>query len=84
MSRMAKKKTHTFGEAVRAIRAELKLTQNELAERVRENADAPWISRVESDQKAISLNTAIQIAKALGVELRLGDHILTVPTKEDG
>lgn len=72
-------KAHTFGEAVRAIRSKQDLTQAQLAERIRESADAPWISRVESDQKDISLKTALQIARALGTDLYLDRMKLTLP-----
>lgn len=61
----------TFWAAMRSIRIAKGLTQEQLAERIREKADAPWISRVESGQKDISLRTALQIAKALGVEMFL-------------
>ena len=54
---------------MREIRIAQGLTQEQLAELVREKADAPWISRVESGKKDISLRTAIRIAQSLGVDI---------------
>ncbi|MBY0358291.1 MAG: helix-turn-helix transcriptional regulator [Candidatus Obscuribacterales bacterium] len=61
----------TFWAAMRNARLAKGLTQEQLAEKIREKADAPWISRVESGQKDISLRTALRIAKALGVDMFL-------------
>lgn len=76
MSLMKRKKhqaapKNTFGVAIREIRTAKGWSQEQLAEKVRESADAPWISRVEAGKKDISLRTAIQIAHALGVEMFL-------------
>ncbi len=61
--------SNTFWNAMREIRIAKGLTQEQLAEEVREKADAPWISRVESGKKDISLRTAIRIAQSLGVDM---------------
>jgi len=65
----AKQAASTFWDAIREIRLAKGMTQEELAEQVRDSADAPWISRVESGKKDISLRTAIRIAHALGVDM---------------
>jgi DNA-binding XRE family transcriptional regulator len=67
---------NTFWSAMRDIRVAKGLTQEQLAERVREGADAPWISRVESGKKDISLRTAIRVAGALNVDMFLDRHKL--------
>jgi transcriptional regulator with XRE-family HTH domain len=66
----------TFWSAMRDIRMAKGLTQEQLAEEVREKADAPWISRVESGKKDISLRTALRIAEALGVDMFLDKYKL--------
>lgn len=59
----------TFWETIRAIRKAKGITQEELAEAISENADAPWISRVETGKKDISFRTALKIVHALGAEM---------------
>lgn len=66
----------TFWDAVRELRTAKGMTQEELSERVREKADAPWISRVEAGKKDISFRTALRIAQALGASLSLDEFRL--------
>ena len=56
----------TFGERVKAIRLEMKLTQQELADLM--HAPRTWVSDLENaGQRGIAAETVVRFAKALGV-----------------
>lgn len=63
------KEPQSFWAVIKRIRKEKGMTQEELAEALSESADGPWISRVESGKKDISLRSALKIVHALGAEL---------------
>ena len=56
-----------FGEAVRTKRKALSLSQEDLAYALK--MDQAYISRIELGQMNVTLDTADEIAKALGVKL---------------
>jgi len=58
-----------FGEAVKAIRKEAKLTQVEVAERMSPPTPATFVSDIERGVRNISLGTMLSLADALGVKL---------------
>ena len=58
-----------FGLAVRARRAALGISQEELALRI--DADQAYVSRVEAGAMNVTLETAQQIAQALGTDVAL-------------
>lgn len=58
-----------FGLAVRARRAALGISQEELALRI--DADQAYVSRVEAGAMNVTLDTAQQIAEALGTDVAL-------------
>jgi ribosome-binding protein aMBF1 (putative translation factor) len=57
-----------FGVAVMRLRGREKISQEELASRIK-GVDQAYISRVETGQVNLSLETAEAIATALGVDL---------------
>lgn len=58
-----------FGLAVRARRAALGISQEELALRI--DADQAYVSRVEAGAMNVTLETAQQIAETLGTDVAL-------------
>jgi len=56
-----------FGAAVRIRRAELGISQEELALRI--DADQAYVSRVEAGAMNVTLATAQQFAEALGTDI---------------
>ena len=56
-----------FGENVRAKRQAAGLSQEDLAHRI--DADQAYVSRIESGQMNVTLETAQQIAGAIGAPL---------------
>ena len=56
-----------FGLAVRNRRSALGISQEELAMRI--GADQAYVSRIETGQMNVTLDTAEQIAAALGSEI---------------
>jgi len=58
-----------FGRAVKAARVEKGLSQEELAARI--DADQAYVSRIETGRMNVTLETADQIAEALGVGLEM-------------
>lgn len=56
-----------FGLAVRARRAALRISQEELALRI--GADQAYVSRVEAGAMNVTLETAQQLAEALGTDV---------------
>jgi transcriptional regulator with XRE-family HTH domain len=56
-----------FGLAVQAMRKAAGISQEELAMRI--DADQAYVSRVESGQANVTLETAEQIASALSVDV---------------
>jgi len=72
----------TFGAWLRARRAELRLSQRELADRL--DLTKSWISRVETDDKALSPQALDQLATLLGRdpdEVRLRAGVLPEPAR---
>lgn len=57
-----------FGELMRERRKALKMTQEELAERV--NAKRTYISRIERGETDIQLSSFFRIIAALGIKLK--------------
>lgn len=57
----------TFGQAVKAARGRLGISQEELGMRI--DADQAYVSRVEAGQQNVTLDSAAEIAAALGVGL---------------
>jgi len=55
-----------FGQGVRARRAALGISQEELAMRI--DTDQAYVSRIEAGQMNVTLETVEQIASALGVD----------------
>ena len=68
-------RSEIYSLLIKRLRERKKLTQDELAQRL--NMDKSYISRIESNQKQIRLDTFLKVLKALDakVELRvdLGD-----------
>lgn len=56
-----------FGSAVRARRAELRISQEELALRI--GADQAYVSRVEAGAINVTLDTVQQVADALDTDV---------------
>lgn len=74
----------TFGERVKAMRRELKLTQQDLAGLM--HAPRTWVSDLENaGQRGIAAETVVRFAKALGVStdylLGLVDVPMSVPIR---
>ncbi|MDO4822979.1 MAG: helix-turn-helix transcriptional regulator [Bacteroidales bacterium] len=57
-----------FGELMRERRKELKMTQEDLAERI--NAKRTYISRIERGETDILMSSFFKIATALGIKLK--------------
>jgi XRE family transcriptional regulator, regulator of sulfur utilization len=55
-----------FGKRVRALREKLGMTQEELAHRAHLHRN--YVSLLERGHRGISLNTILEVAKALGVK----------------
>ena len=56
-----------FGQNVKELRRAANISQEELALRL--NADQAYVSRIESGQMNVTLETIEEIAKALGSEV---------------
>jgi DNA-binding XRE family transcriptional regulator len=65
---MITKKDKRVGKGVKKFRKQTKMTQEQLAERVR--LSTKYIQFIESGQRVPSLKTVYRIAKALGVKVQ--------------
>ncbi|MCI2773425.1 helix-turn-helix domain-containing protein [Staphylococcus petrasii] len=57
----------TFGENLKAIRKRMKLTQQEMADRM--NISRTYLSDLENRNKSISIITLLDIAKRLNISV---------------
>lgn len=58
-----------YGEVIRDRRRELKMTQEQLAQKI--NVPRPYISNVERGKSDVQLSSFIRITSALGLQLQL-------------
>ncbi|CAN5313754.1 helix-turn-helix transcriptional regulator [soil metagenome] len=58
-----------FGELVKRLRERKNLTQDELAQRL--GMDKSYISRIETNQKQVRLDTFLRVLKALDAKVEL-------------
>jgi transcriptional regulator with XRE-family HTH domain len=72
---MSTREARKFGKALREIRKQRNLTQEELEGEI--GAHTGYLSRVEAGQKNISITTVIRIAQALNIDVLFGDKKLT-------
>ncbi|WP_049420332.1 helix-turn-helix domain-containing protein [Staphylococcus hominis] len=57
----------TFGENLKAIRKRMKLTQQEMADRM--DISRTYLSDLENTRRSISINTVLYIAKRLDISV---------------
>ena len=57
----------TFGENLKAIRKRMKLTQQEMADRM--DIGQSYLSDMENSRKCLNVNTALLTAKRLGISV---------------
>ncbi|MFW3515824.1 helix-turn-helix domain-containing protein [Staphylococcus caprae] len=65
----------TFGENLKAIRKKMKLTQQEMADRM--NISRPYLSDLENRNKSISIITLLDISRRLNISVNelINDNI---------
>lgn len=70
----------TFGKVIRARRAKIGLTQQQVADRI--GASAPYVGHLEAGKRHPSDETVTQLAAALGVERREMFFLANPQTRE--
>jgi transcriptional regulator with XRE-family HTH domain len=59
----------TFGQNLRKLRQQAKMSQNQLADKAGLGRRSAWICHIENGRRLPDMGTMIKIAKALGVTM---------------
>jgi transcriptional regulator with XRE-family HTH domain len=69
LAQKKKSESKTLWQVLKELRKDQGLSQEAVAEAFSDNADAPWISRVEAGKKKISFATALRLVNVLGGQI---------------